>query len=155
MNYKHIFWWLLASGLILVDVLGLQSLHPAAPSLLVPLLIYTVHSEQPGGMVLALWLGVLLDMATVGPFGVFMLISLGMLLLVRWVYGQGVEVGRWLNLLWLGGLLLGWQYLVWAIVGILDGSYVLAVVPLLVLWFVVQLLLTVAVSFVFLRLVRL
>ena len=155
MNKKKLTAWLVLGTLAaLVEGLILQSLHAASPSLLVPVLLYIASKNTNASLILALWLGFLLDVIAVAPFGVFMFISVGMLTLAQSLNDRGIEFIYLPTLLLASAILLGWQYAVLAVVGVLSGSYSIEMFGYLGFIYGLQVLLTTVLGFVLLRLVR-
>lgn len=154
MSRKRLAWCTVASLAVLVEAFFIQSLHVVSPSLLVPAILYTVSKHNGVGIGLALWLGFLLDAVAVGPFGLYMVISSGMLMLARALNNRGLEFGYMPILFAASSILLGWQYTVFTVVGFTTGAYEAGMLAYLITLFIAQILVTTISSFVLLRLLR-
>lgn len=154
MKRRLLVWCLVASLAVLAEAFFIQSLHVVSPSLLVPAILYTVSKHNGVGIGLALWLGFLLDAVAVGPFGLYMVISSGMLMLARALNNRGLEFGYMPILFAASSILLGWQYVVFTVVGFMTGTYEVGLMSYLITLFIAQILVTALSSFVLLRLMR-
>ncbi len=153
-NKVRIAWFVVGSLAVLVEGFVLQSLHVASPSLLVPVLLYAASNNSGSSLALALWLGFLLDLIAAVPFGAFMIISIGMMALAQALNDRGLEFAYLPTLILASAVLLGWQYVVFATIGLLSASYSFELFGYLGFIYALQVILTTVFSFVLLRLVR-
>lgn len=139
------------SALIVIDVLWLRSIHMAMPVLLIPSVLVIAPWTWRWSLGAAVWLGLLQEALALQPFGVYLVITLGMMLLARAIYGYGVRPDSVPSISGMSMILLFWHYLCLFIAAAIVQWSQIALVPLLPLigW---QLILTALVSFWVVRL---
>lgn len=141
----------LLSALIIIDTMWLRSIHMAMPILLIPAVLVIAPWSWRWSLGAAVWLGVLQEALVLQPFGVYLVITLGMMLLGRAIYGYGVRPDGAASIGGMNVILLAWYYLCLLVVAAIVQWPQVTITPLLPLigW---QLILTTLVSFWVVRL---